>query len=126
MNKFNLDSIDNYLKDFVAVHCLEIERLTIEQTAEVIKQAILSGDIQRLVMQDSSAQSVRYIPFYDKQRLQHKIESQAETITKLREALVQARTILHEDYCVGERCCSPICMIVTGSLEQTKDVSAGG
>ena len=55
--------------EFVRRHNLAVEALTEKQLAEVIRQAIASGDIVRNVMSDGSAQAITYIPYREVSRL---------------------------------------------------------
>lgn len=55
--------------EFVRRHNLAVESLTEQQLAEVIRQAIASGDIMRHVMHDGSAQAITYIPCREVSRL---------------------------------------------------------
>lgn len=55
--------------EIVRKHSLAVESLTEQQLAEVIRQAIASGDIVRNVMHDGSAQAITYIPYREVSRL---------------------------------------------------------
>ena len=82
------------LEGLVRKHHLAVDALTEQQLAEVIRQAIASGDLIRNVIQDGSAQSVTYIPWreVDKWRtlyyqLLYAVESKHEGETRHETAL---------------------------------------
>lgn len=59
-------------------HKIAIDKLTEKQVAEVFKQVILSGDIQKQVVVGASngnhTQGVVYMPYAHEQVLKHRIE----------------------------------------------------
>jgi len=57
------------IDDLVLKHRLAVDSLTEKQLAEVIRQAIASGDFVRHITQDGSKQSVSYIPWREVERL---------------------------------------------------------
>lgn len=66
------------LLEIIRSQQLAIANFTQQQFVEALTQAVKSGDFVRYVMMDLSSshrQAVAYIPFYDKQRLQSKVDS---------------------------------------------------
>lgn len=57
-----IDPMDGALRDLVRKHSIAVESLTEQQLADVIKQAITSGDFMRNVMHDGSSQAITYVP----------------------------------------------------------------
>lgn len=67
------------LEKLVRKHNLAVEALTEKQLIEAIRQAIASGDFQRLVVTTGGgAQQVVYIPFAEQARLQARIRELEE------------------------------------------------
>jgi len=65
-------NLSEYLSQRERVHNIAIEKLTCEQTAECLRQAIACGDFQRNITQDGR-QAVVYIPFREVERLKVRI-----------------------------------------------------
>jgi len=61
--------VSDLFGELVRKHNLAIEALTQQQLADVIRQAIASGDIMRHVSHDGAAQAVTYIPRREIERL---------------------------------------------------------
>lgn len=87
-----MDKLNDYITELVKKHSLAIEEFTQEQFAEVIRQMVLAGDFIRFVHNTNNnnfdiRQAIQYIPFYDKQRLQNKVDDLEEKVKKLTETL---------------------------------------
>lgn len=67
-------TFDAAINRAVKQHNIAIDFLTEQQVCEVFKQAIASGDITRNVLVDNGAQSVSYVPFREKERLEREIK----------------------------------------------------
>ncbi len=62
MNPPDQPTSSDLFEELVRKHNLAIEALTEQQLADVIRQAIASGDLMRYVSHDGAAQAVTYIP----------------------------------------------------------------
>ena len=62
-------SIEETIRRLIADHALATEKLTEQQLAEALRQALDSGDFVRNVRVDSNAQTVHYIPYRERERL---------------------------------------------------------
>lgn len=92
---FNLDPVlfDNAKKELEDVYKIlceanskAIDKLTKEQFTNCILQALACGDFIRLVMIDSTAQAIIYIPYREREILLSRIKELEEEITLLKNA----------------------------------------
>jgi hypothetical protein len=84
---FDLNKFSEELDQLIKQHALAVEKLTQQQLAEAIKQAIVCGDFQRFVHHD--AQQVVYIPFAREAELVAQIDNlKRENAKLLRDSLV--------------------------------------
>lgn len=67
-------SVDEAIQKAIRAHQIAIENLTEQQCCDVFKQAIQSGDIQKLVRLPDGGQTVIYIPFEEQQRQEFRIQ----------------------------------------------------
>lgn len=74
--------IDEAIEKAVREHNIAIESLTERQTCEAFKQAIVCGDFQRLVIHNSGAQQVIYLPFAREQELMRRIRELEDALDK--------------------------------------------
>ena len=87
----------------VRQHNLAVETLTEQQLAEVIRQAIASGDIMRNVVVDRSdpmmdgEQSVTYIPFREVERLRSLYHELIYAVGQKHDGETRHETALRED-----------------------------
>ena len=70
----NQELLVKITEDLIQKHNLAVESLTEQQLAEVIRQAIASGDFVRNIVVDSNSQAVVYEPYREVARLRERIE----------------------------------------------------
>lgn len=63
-------------------HNLACEEFTQKQLADVLRQVLLSGDIQKLVSISNGGQTIIYIPFNKVESLKSKIERLNELLSE--------------------------------------------
>jgi len=94
----------------VRKHNLAVESLTEQQLAEVIRQAIASGDIVRNVTHDGSAQAITYIPYREVSRLRDQYHELLYAVASKHDGETRHETALRyikerEDHSCGD--CDP-------------------
>lgn len=80
--------------EFVKAHHLSTEALTERQLAEVIRQALMSGDFLRNVRSDGCAQLVLYLPWQGMEALQHRYNELINAVASKHEGESRHETAL--------------------------------
>lgn len=83
LNKKLKEDIDKLLKE----RDIQIENFTKAQTCEAFRQAILSGDFVKLIIQDASRQGVVYIPCQRCMQLEVQLQNRDTEIIELKKLL---------------------------------------
>lgn len=73
MNTDQFPNLDGILQSFIKKHNIAIEKLTEEQIAGALRQALECGDFIRNVRVTDNAQCVIYIPYAREQQLEFRI-----------------------------------------------------
>lgn len=115
-------SLDAAVSRAVTEYNIAIEGLTKRQVCEVFKQAIASGDFTRNVCVDKAGQSVSYVPFREKERL--------ETLVGLLRDVLNAADRVYRDalICDGRNVTlrsSNVVMLLKGPIEAVANHDSG-
>lgn len=81
------EKLDEMCLSIIEEYAVNIERMTKEQTASALKQAILAGDFVRYCTIHPHTQEVVYLPFEQKQALQNQLTLERSITAMFREAL---------------------------------------
>ncbi len=78
-------SPEERLRELAIERGLAVEKLTINQFVEALRQAIAAGDFQRNIQVDGGAQAVYYLPYREASALRANVERLTVALKKIEE-----------------------------------------